>query len=370
MAKSYKTLEKVSKLKHVLSRLSAGLASNDFVPVLTHFCFSKSTSWAITYNDLLLIAIDTELSRLDCAVPATFASIINNLSTETVNLEYTGEAMVITSSGSRKVTLPTLGSDIFVVDDVEPLEDVVLEVNVDKVTTEAFKRLGKIVLEDMYNSLQMGIVLECSGDGLRLYATGNNVLVRSELKCGYKMHRDVASYSVLPVSFCNQLSGWEGLNGPIDLTISDGAAMLDIDASVTAVVRTDLPYDSSQGERLAELFVPYEELGDDDLSPIPPELFEIAVVAGLFGDVDITIKTLDEHTIRIEHEGPGGSVSYYAELENGLDPDLAGSVSMPVGALGAALSLMPHESGEMAIMPDGVYFVSGSMDCIVSLSEG
>jgi DNA polymerase III sliding clamp (beta) subunit (PCNA family) len=187
------------KLLKVLGIAKPCLATQSFVPVLTHFCFSKGKVSA--YNGAQGVVVDTEVD-LNCAVPGeVLYKLLNSYIASDVKLTQTENEVVVKATGSTsKVSVLPPSDFVFTLPEKLPAMKMA-------VTADILQGLSKCMISVNENPLlqnQYGIVMEVGKEHGVLYSTDNNRVSK------YVMP-DVKSDSpikvLLPKLFCQLLVG-------------------------------------------------------------------------------------------------------------------------------------------------------------------
>ena len=209
----------IEKLNHT----KPFLMSQDFIPILTHFCFDEKHVSA--YNDVAGISISME-SELHCAVPGQLLlKMLGTIGTETVRIEMPTEGTVKLISGKTNVKLPSLPPEDFVFE----LPDIV-DVPAVKVPKEFLIGLSKCLIsvgQDPSHPEQTGVAWAVEKNKISIYSTNNRSISKYSLEqegIGFEKEQEKLKV-IIPAFFCEEIIAladvYAGNDDSIDLYIQD-----------------------------------------------------------------------------------------------------------------------------------------------------
>lgn len=178
------------------------LLAQDFIPILTHFCFDKDHISA--YNDVagLQLSLDTELN---CAVPGNLLlKMLGTMTDETVRVEAEGENILKLKTGKTDLKLPVLTTNEFVFElpDLKGVPCVTI-------TQDFLRGLRKCLIsigKDPSHPETTGVTWVIKKKKVSIYSTDNKSLSKYSQK-GIKIkHSPKDGIGVItPAFFCEQL---------------------------------------------------------------------------------------------------------------------------------------------------------------------
>ncbi len=223
-------------LESALQKCKPFLMGSDFVPSLTHFCFSGDQITA--YNDEQGITIDLD-SGLNCTVPGLMmVKMLGTIGNEELTLDRGKDEKVTIKAGRAKIQLPSMEEDDYAFQMPVP-NGIPLQVG------EDFLRGLELCLiscatDPTYIELN-GVTLILEDGFGSIYATDNRTLsaydFEQELPQGMDGFR-----CILPTMFCEQLislskSYFESGVPSIDLYITEDTCIALITNSCTVFTR-------------------------------------------------------------------------------------------------------------------------------------
>jgi len=189
----------IEKLNHT----KPFLMSQDFIPILTHFCFDEKHVSA--YNDVAGISISME-SELNCAVPGQLLlKMLGTIGAETVRVEMPTEGTIKLISGKTNVKLPALSADEFVFE----LPDI-SDVPTVRIPKEFLIGLSKCLVsvgQDPSHPEQTGVAWAIEKGKLSIYSTNNRSISKYCLEQeGIGFLEDQEELKVIiPAFFCEEV---------------------------------------------------------------------------------------------------------------------------------------------------------------------
>lgn len=254
-----------AKLLQTLNLVRAALASQPYIPALTHFAFDGET--VVAYNDITAISIRCSTELELCLPGDLLLKALNNLSADEVLISKPDSSSVVLASGRSKLKLPSLPLNDFPFnfpnDDCDSFD----------LTSSLLKGIEVCLISvsnDPTHPAQMGVTIEDDG---RIFSTDNFTIsqYRSESK-SIKLPGEIPI--ILPTFFCNQLVAL-GKAFPkelISIEIRSGSLVGRIgdDASIFTKMIDDLePMDF---QRIIKKYCNEKDLGMDEMSI--PDIFE------------------------------------------------------------------------------------------------
>lgn len=187
------------ELLKIAGLVRPALASQPYIPALTHICFNGFLACA--YNDIAAISVQCTLDVKRCIPGEMLIKTLGSFAGDNVLLqEGKGGALVI-SSGRNKVTLPTLGNDKF------PLtwpSGAAPEIGLDDEIMKGIQRCLLSVGSDPTHPAQMGVTLDVdSKSNAVLFSTDNHTISRYQTATKIELPGDAPV--ILPTFFCEQL---------------------------------------------------------------------------------------------------------------------------------------------------------------------
>lgn len=221
------------------------LASNDLIPVLSHYCFDGDRVFA--YNDVMCIAVDIDVG-ISCALPGDpLYRVIDSFSSDEVYLEaQKTDVLVRGKTKKAKVTMPFLTAHTFLYRDPGDKE-ATQDMELTEETVNAMQFCLDSVPDNPLLPYQMGITV--SKDGWMYASDGTTVAYAdTSLKCKKAV--------LLPAAFCKQVVSLFSVEEAGTLCIGEDFAIGEFHPGV--MIFTKLPFASEVGkfERVLDEHVP------------------------------------------------------------------------------------------------------------------
>jgi DNA polymerase III sliding clamp (beta) subunit (PCNA family) len=209
-----------------LELASPALASNDLVPILTHFGFTGSE--VLAYNDQIGMSLPLK-TQFKGAVPGgTLIDLLRASKAKEVELAEKSSELEIKAASSR-FKLPVMGKGQFVFEMPEP-SGKVLPVNLGHFADAVEACLMSVISSDLSVPDYLGVTMIADGDALLLFSTNNATLSTSELpltgKCPFK------GRVILPALFCQQVLKLVGSFKGLKLEVNADYALLSVEGGV------------------------------------------------------------------------------------------------------------------------------------------
>lgn len=173
------TLEK-NELQRILNFIKPALSQHDFVPVLTHFCFTEHGE-VYAYNDLIGVTVREQDFGILGAIPGKdLLKVISAFPKQEINIEEVDEgAGVLLKSGRSKTKLAMLQPEDFL---YEPITNTaatpLAETEVTEEMLSALKKLVTGIGDDGSSPAQMGVTITPNA----MYSTDNITITAYELE--------------------------------------------------------------------------------------------------------------------------------------------------------------------------------------------
>jgi len=175
------------------------LISQDFIPILTHFCFDNDS--VVAYNDIAGISISME-SELNCAVPGSLLlKMLGTMTAETVRVEMPNDRNINLLSGKTKLRLPILSPEEFVFD--IPNTDDLKSIQIPKEFLVGLKKCLTSVGIDPSHPEQTGITWSLEKDRMTIFSTDNKSI--SMFFSEVEVDVEETTKIITPAFFCNQV---------------------------------------------------------------------------------------------------------------------------------------------------------------------
>lgn len=211
-----------TELLNKLTTASAGLASNDFIPALSHFWFTGTH--LVTYNDQIGVQLPLKTEFKGAVPGAVLLSLLKNTKAKDIELQAQDDTLLVKAASSR-FKLGLLGPDSFVwqmpkhtkVVDALPLKEIVTGI----------KGCLRSVSTDTSIPDQLGISFVPDG-GTLLYLFSFNGASISQCEIKLKS-KPSFKRSVLPTAFCQQLVSLTSDAKSAQLEITDKYVLLTAD---------------------------------------------------------------------------------------------------------------------------------------------
>lgn len=238
---------KSSTLLDVLNKASSALSAQDFIPILSHFCFDGEAVTA--YNDIQAIKIklpEEIKAEIRGGVPGQLLlRTLASYGDSKITVDQPSKNMLEIRCGRSLGKFAVLGEEMFLfsTDDLD-LEDAV-EIPLTSEFSSAIQKCLVSVGNDPTHPFQLGVTFEYSKKGITLYSTDNVSISR------YVIPKSTASKKgsvIVPESFCNVLLSFLKSYKTEDavLKIGEGFAYVTIDDEVelfTKLVHDNHPID-------------------------------------------------------------------------------------------------------------------------------
>jgi len=175
------------------------LMSQDFIPILTHFCFDNDN--VVAYNDIAGISISME-SELNCAVPGSLMlKMLGTMTAETIRVEMPNERNITLLSGKTKLRLPILAPEEFVFE--IPNVDELQSIQVPKDFLVGLKKCLISVGIDPSHPEQTGITWSLEKDKITIFSTDNKSISSYYSEVAVDIEEPLKL--ITPAFFCNQI---------------------------------------------------------------------------------------------------------------------------------------------------------------------
>ncbi|ATI19146.1 putative DNA polymerase III beta subunit [Vibrio phage vB_VpaS_KF4] len=338
-------LEK-AQLQRVLNFIKPALSPHEFVPVLSHFCFTEEGD-VYAYNDLVGVTVREHDFGIVGALPGKdLLKVISSFGKADVAIEEIDDgAGVLIKSGRAKTKLVMLPEDDFVYEPVTNTDqEPRVEFELDEEFLTSFKKCISGIGDDPTSPAQMGITIT---DGF-LFSTDNVTITAYELSDPIEGIGQV----ILPKPFCELVVELSKYNKSEVITLSfydDNVTAILEDESVeitTRILQDDEPFNF---EAVLEGF-----LGEEDaLVKIPNEFKD------MFGRAEAVLGKGDDAIMKVLVEDGLLYVSAKSgkiELDDECDFD-ADDVEFYVdaGMVARACQFTSHA----ALLPEAMFFSDG-----------
>lgn len=185
-------------LINTLSLANPFLMRQEFIPILTHFCFN--TEHVIAYNDVAGIQINFE-SDLHCAIPGELLlKLLRTMSDETVRIKNDNNELLI-HSGKSKLKLPSLPKESFIFS-IPKIENDLTHLSIPISIKQGIKKCLEGVSEDPSHPEHTGIKWVVNDNESFIYSTDNKTI--SSFPCNYSDRKGNVN-AVVPEFFCTEL---------------------------------------------------------------------------------------------------------------------------------------------------------------------
>lgn len=189
-----------AELLRIAGLVRPALATQDYIPALTHIKFDKG--YATAYNDISSIAIRAELNLNRCVPGDLLIRALGSFGGENVAIAFDDKtSALLLSSGRSKLKLPTMNIKDYPFD-IPPEEapSIVLTPEIIKGVERCLISVGN----DPTHPAQMGVTLEVDALGKAiLYSTDNFTISSFRTSTAISLPGD--SPIILPTFFCEQL---------------------------------------------------------------------------------------------------------------------------------------------------------------------
>lgn len=339
------TLEK-AQLQRVLNFIKPALSPHDFVPVLSHFCFTEEGD-VYAYNDLVGVTVREHDFGIVGALPGKdLLKVIGSFGKAEVSIaEIDDGAGVLIKSGRSKTKLVMLPDDDFVYEPVTNTDQKPrVEFELDEEFLTAFKKCISGIGDDPTSPAQMGITITDSF----LFSTDNVTITAYELPDPIEGIGQV----ILPKPFCELVVELSKYNKSEIITMSfydDNVTAILEDESVeitTRILEDDEPFD------FEAVLDPFLE-DTDALVKIPNEFKD------MFARAEAVLGKGDEAILDIAVEGDvlfisakSGKMELYDECD--FDSDDV-KFYADAGMIARACQFTTHA----ALLPAAMFFSDG-----------
>ena len=190
-------------LNDLLSKLNQAkpfLMNQEFIPILTHFCFDKDSLTA--YNDVAGIKLQMS-SDIHGAVPGSMAvKMLSTLKDETVRVSMKGSKFVHVDTGTTNFDLPLLPPEefIFEIPDTEGSTLIQLPLSFLKGLEKTLISIG----DDPLHPERSGVTWQISSDKITLYSTDSKSISMYEWESDKPLTKGTIEV-ITPKFFCEQL---------------------------------------------------------------------------------------------------------------------------------------------------------------------
>lgn len=186
-------------LMRVASLVRPALATQDYIPALTHIKFDGE--FATAFNDISAIVVRAGIDLQRCVPGDLLIRTLGLFGGDTVALTYDPvKSTLLLASGRSKLKLPTMHPKDFPFS--VPTEQAP-EVVITPAILKGIERCLLSVGNDPRHPAQMGVTLEVDGDKAVLYSTDNFTISRYATDSKIELPADVPV--ILPTFFCEQL---------------------------------------------------------------------------------------------------------------------------------------------------------------------
>jgi len=187
-----------TSLLAVANLVKPALATQAYIPSLTHICFDGINATA--YNDITAITVASPVEGLHCCVPGDLLiKALNSFTSDKVLIDDVKGSITV-AAGRSKLKLPTLPlADFPYVEPPQAIYPIELSADILKGIEMCLVAVGN----DPTHPAQMGITMESGKDGAVLFSTDNFTISRYQTKTKIKLPADIPV--ILPTFFCQQL---------------------------------------------------------------------------------------------------------------------------------------------------------------------
>lgn len=221
----------------VLSKIKPALSTQDFLPILSCFCFTEDSIYA--YNDELAISFPNKNIPFKGAVKGDqLLKLLNSFTSDSIKMSVKDNSVRI-NSGKSNIKLPILNKDSFVWE--RPSKKGAFKIEVDEEFIEGLKMCLISIGQDVMHPEHMGIQISSIDDDLVMYSTDNYTLSMYTME---EYEEDNFEPVVLPETFCKQLIFlFEDMKNPYLFILDNYVYVLDESSKI--IILTKLIY---QGE--------------------------------------------------------------------------------------------------------------------------
>ena len=199
---SDKTTTNREALVKIAALVRPALASQAFIPALTHIKFDGKTATA--FNDVAAISVRANLDVQRCVPGDLLIRALGSFGGESIAFQEGKDSTIVLSSGRSKVKLPTLPVKDFPFTMTDDEDDAGIPLSA--AMLKGIERCLLSVGNDPTHPAQMGVTLDVDAKGNAvLFSTDNFTISRYQTKDKIKLPGD--SPVILPTFFCEQAVG-------------------------------------------------------------------------------------------------------------------------------------------------------------------
>ncbi len=296
-------------LLRAVNQVKAALASQSYIPALTHIAFDGDSVMA--YNDITGIRVKFPTELEFCIPGDMLIKALNSMSAADVSVTSKDDATAMLSAGRSKIKLAYLPLKAF------PFEIPTSSCKATKLSDGVLAGIELCLISvgnDPSHPAQMGVTME---QGTVLYSTDNFTLSKylSESKVELPGGRPV----ILPTFFCQQLlalcKAWPGES--VSLEIREGSLTAHIGEFATLFSKMLVDLEPLDFDRIVQKYATHDEI--DSKSSAIPDGFESALQRALLVLNDVVDKntkvTVTDNKVRML------STTTTAEAEDSLKFD-------------------------------------------------
>jgi len=339
---SDKTATNREALLKQVNLVRPALATQAYIPALTHICFDGS--YATAYNDIAAIRVKAEVDFEGCLPGELLVRALNSFGSENLLFQPSKDQAIVISSGRSKLKLPILVTKEFPFN--IPGEKGAPMIGLDHSIMKGIERCLVSVGNDPTHPAQMGVTLDMNSDGdAVLYSTDNFTVSRYQTKTEINLPGDMPV--ILPTFFCQQLVALSKAfpSEEIDLYLVPGALVVKFGKAARLFNKTLVDLEPLDFPRIFEKYCKLSSL-KDRLSAIPDNwdsAFNRAMLV-LSGEVDkATRVTVSGETIKLYSTSSMGDADDSMSYDHGdsnappdpfyIDPSLVLRASKVCGKL-------------------------------------
>jgi DNA polymerase III sliding clamp (beta) subunit (PCNA family) len=321
---------KKAHVLNVLTLVRPSLATQNYIPVLTHVHFDGKQ--ATSYNDVSAVSVRADLGLEGCVPGELLFKAVSSFASDTISFQQsnvgtgaeaglTGGPSLLVVSGRSKIRLPMLPNGGF------PFQWPALknaqEIPLDASILRGIERCLISVGNDPTHPAQMGVTLDFDPNTRNavLYSTDNATI--SVYRTKSEIHLPGDAPVILPTFFCQQLIGLakEFPDAEVDLFLLDGAVIAQFGAAAKLFTKTMVDLEPLDFPSIVKKHSDLDKV-KKLLAPIPDSWdssFARALLV-LSGEVDKATKiTLADGVIRLSSTSPMGeaddSISFDGDTE-------------------------------------------------------
>lgn len=193
------------------------LASQSYIPALTHICFDGVTMLA--YNDISAIMVRSPIEMEMCVPGDLLIKALGSLTADELLMQQDTSGNLLLAAGRSKLKLPTLPIADFPFEEPEVARTIKLSASILKGIEKCLVAVG----HDPTHPAQMGITMEAGKDGATLYSTDNFTISRYQTDTKISLPASVPV--ILPTFFCEQIVSLAKAypDEPVELAIQAGS---------------------------------------------------------------------------------------------------------------------------------------------------